>query len=114
MNGDHAFQLLYESVGGDNGTERWLRSICSGGLSTSFVTGVDFMVNTIAYYSNGKSNAGKSIWDMGLEVHKSLKKALALMPRLTCIVNVDQTGIVSQVVRQRKISMRQSALVCMN
>ena len=37
---------------------------------------------------------GKPIWDMGLEVHKSLKKALSLLSCLAHIVTLNKTGIV--------------------
>ena len=40
-----------------------------------YIAGVDFTVETISKNSNGKAYAEKTIWDMGLEVHNSLKKA---------------------------------------
>jgi hypothetical protein len=95
VDGDHAFQLLYDRFDDDGGSKRRLKNICSGGSSTLFVPSVDFTVSSIAYYSSDKTYAGKSIWDMGLEVHKSLKKALSLLPHLTRIVNVDKTGMVT-------------------
>ena len=95
IDGDQAFKSLYETIEGEDGSERRLKSFCSGGHATSYIPGIDFTVESIAYYSNGKSYAGKSIWDMGIEVHKSLKKALLLMPRVSHIVNVDKSGMVT-------------------
>jgi len=60
-----------------------------------YIAGVDFTVETISKYSNGKEYAGKTIWDIGLEVHKSLKKAQSLVSRLTNIVTVDRTGLIT-------------------
>ena len=60
-----------------------------------YVAGVDFNVKTILWYSNRKMYACKSIWDMGLEVQKSLKKTLSLLPRLSHIVNDDKSGMVT-------------------
>ena len=34
---------------------------------------------------------------MGLEVHKSLKKAQSLVPRLSNIVTVDRTGLITSI-----------------
>ena len=74
VDGDHAFALLYETVVGDEGSERRLKTICSGGTLPMYIAGVDFTVETISKYSNGKAYAGKTIWDMGLEVHKSRRR----------------------------------------
>ena len=95
VDGDHAFKQLYDTIDGNNGPELHLRSICCGknGLG-GYVAGIDFTAETLTRYSNGKTYAGKSIWDMGLEVHKSLKKALSLLPRLSDIVTLDRTGMV--------------------
>jgi len=89
--------LLYETVQGDEGSERRLKTICSGGTLPIYIAGVDFTVETISKYSNGKEYAGKTIWDMGLEVHKSLKKAQSLVTRLSSIVTVDRTGLVTSI-----------------
>ena len=97
IDGDHAFGLLYETVQGDEGSERRLKTICSGGTLPIYIAGVDFTVETISKYSNGKEYAGKTIWDMGLEVHKSLKKAQSLVTRLSSIVTVDRTGLVTSI-----------------
>jgi hypothetical protein len=62
-----------------------------------YIAGVDFTVETILKYSNGKAYAGKTIWDMGLEVHKSLQKAQSLVPRISNIVTVDRTGLITSI-----------------
>ena len=85
VDSDHAFKLLYETVDGEDGSKHQLRMICLGGSLTTYIAGVDFTLEMISRYSNGKTYAGKSIRDMGLEVHKSLKKALSLLPRLSHI-----------------------------
>ena len=97
VDGDHAFALLYETVVGDEGSERRLKTICSGGTLPMYIAGVDFTVETFSKYSNGKAYAGKTIWDMGLEVHKSLKKAQSLVSRLSNIVTVDRTGLITSI-----------------
>ena len=78
VHGNHAFKLLYDTIDGDNGQELHLWPICCGRNSSArYVAGIDFTVETLMHYSNRKTYTGKSIWDMGLEVHKSLKKALS-------------------------------------
>ncbi len=59
VDGDLAFALLYETVDGDDGSERHLKTICSGGTLPMYIAGVDFTVETISKYSNGKEYAGK-------------------------------------------------------
>ena len=60
VDGDQAFALLYETVDGDDGSERCLKTICSGGSFPMYIAGVDFTVETISKYSNGKAYAGKT------------------------------------------------------
>ncbi len=55
LDGDHAFKLLYATVHGEDGSERCLRVICSGGSSMTYIAGIDFTVETISRYSNGKT-----------------------------------------------------------
>ena len=87
VDGDHAFGLLYDQVNGDDGPELHLQPICCGkNLLARYVAGFDFTIEILTHYSNGKMYVGKSIWDMDLEVHKSLKKALSLLPLLSRIV----------------------------
>ena len=48
VNSDHAFELLYETVDGKDGTKHRLRAICLEKLLTTYMIGIDFMVETIS------------------------------------------------------------------
>jgi hypothetical protein len=85
----------YKTVDGEDGKERRLRAICSGESLTTYIAGNDFTMKTISRYSNGKTYAIKMIWDMGLDVYKFLKKSLSLLPRLSHIISVDKTAIIT-------------------
>ena len=65
VDGDQVFALLYEMVNGDDGGECWLKTICSGASLAMYIAAVDFTVETILKYCNGKAYAGKQFgtWD---------------------------------------------------
>ncbi len=48
IDGDQAFSLLYEMVGGDDGSKHLLKNISSGGLLATYIAEVDFSVETIS------------------------------------------------------------------
>ncbi len=54
IDGNQAFKSLYEIVDGEGGTERRLKVFCCGGHASMYIPNVDFTVESIAYYSNGK------------------------------------------------------------
>ena len=54
---------------------------CGSNTSSVFVAGVHFTANMIKTKSN-KKLSGRSLWTTGLSVHRSLKKAMAIVPKL--------------------------------
>jgi len=82
VDGDNCFSFLYNVGEGESGRERSLKSMCCGSDTSSvFVAGVHFTANMIKTKSN-KKLSGRSLWTTGLSVHRSLKKAMAIVPKL--------------------------------
>ncbi len=94
MDADNTFKFLYDVVEGESGIEYVLKPLFRGKqASCAFVAGVDITASIIGRYKYGcgKEMTGWTIWDMGLKVHKFVKKAMSMIPRLD-FVQVDRTG----------------------
>jgi hypothetical protein len=97
VDGDNAFKFLYDIVEGEVGVEYVLKPMFRGKQATcAFVAGVDITAAMVGRYKygRGKEMTGRTIWDMGLKVHKFVKKAMSLIHRVD-FVQVDRTGWVT-------------------
>ena len=97
VDGDNAFKFLYDVVEGEEGVERVLKPMFRGRQPTcAFVAGIDITAAMVGRYKYGcgKEMTGRTIWEMGLKVHKFVKKAMALLRRVD-FVQVDRTGWVT-------------------
>ena len=85
INGEGPFCALYNLVEGEHTVELVLKPSCCGkDTALSYVSGTNFTVADIATFgSNNKLMQGRAIWDMGLNVLRSMKKALLLVPKLS-------------------------------
>mgnify|MGYP006193950619 CR=1 FL=1 len=82
IDGDNAFAFLYNKHEGVNGVERTLKAMCCGNsTSTNYVAGVHFTAKMIGTKSHKKLSGG-SLWRAGLDVARSIKKAMAILPKL--------------------------------
>jgi hypothetical protein len=82
IDGDNAFAFLYNKHEGVNGVERTLKEMCCGNsTSTNYVAGVHFTAKMIGTKSHKKLSGG-SLWRAGLDVARSIKKAMAILPKL--------------------------------
>jgi hypothetical protein len=82
IDGDNAFAFLYNKHEGVNGVERTLKAMCCGNsTSTNYVAGVHFTAKMIGKKSHKKLSGG-SLWRAGLDVARSIKKAMAILPKL--------------------------------
>ena len=82
IDGDNAFAFLYNKHDGVNGVERTLKAMCCGNsTSTNYVAGVHFTAKMIGTKSHKKLSGG-SLWRAGLDVARSIKKAMAILPKL--------------------------------
>jgi hypothetical protein len=97
VDGDNAFKFLYDVVEGEVGVEHVLKPMFRGKQATcAFVAGVDITAAMVGRYKYGcgKEMTGRTIWEMGLKVHKFVKKAMSLI-RSVDFVQVDRTGWVT-------------------
>ncbi len=93
INGDGPFRTLYNLVEGEDTIELVLKPSCCGKDTASiYVSGINFTVADIATFgSNNKLMQGCAIWDMGLNVLRSMKKTLLLVRKLSPrIVSIDK------------------------
>ncbi len=82
IDGDNAFVFLYNRGEGENGIERTLNPICCGiSTSSNYVAGVHFTAKMIGTKAH-KKMSGRSLWRAGLDVSRSIKKAMAIVPKL--------------------------------
>ena len=82
IDGDNAFGFLYNIDEGENGLERTLKSFCCGSSTLSnYVAGVHFTVEMIGLKLQ-KRLTGRSLWRAGQDVLRSIKKAMAIVPKL--------------------------------
>ena len=82
IDGDNAFAFLYNKHEGVNCVEQTLKAMCCGNsTSTNFVAGVHFTAKMIGTKSH-KKLSGLSLWRAGLDVSCSIKKAMAIVPKL--------------------------------
>ena len=72
----------YNQDEGENGIKRTLKPMCCGNsTSTNYVAGVHFTAKMIGTKSHKKLSGG-SLWRAGLDVARSIKKAMAILPKL--------------------------------
>ena len=72
----------YNQDEGVNGIERTLKPMCCGNsTSTNYVAGVHFTAKMIGTKSH-KKLSGLSLWRAGLDISRSIKKAMAILPKL--------------------------------
>ena len=82
IDGDNAFVFLYNRGEGENGIELTLKPICCGNsTSSNYVAGVHFTTKMIGTKAHTKMS-GLSLWRAGLDVSRSIKKAMAIVPKL--------------------------------
>ena len=82
IDGDNAFAFLYNKHEGINGVKRTLKAMCCGNsTSTNDVAGVHFTAKMIGTKSHKKLSGG-SLGRAGLDVARSIKKAMAILPKL--------------------------------
>ena len=82
VDGDNAFGFLYNVDEGENGPKRMLKSFCCGSATSSnYVAGVHFTVEMIGLKLQ-KRLTGRSLWRAGQDVLRSIKKAMAIVPKL--------------------------------
>ena len=93
VDGDNAFAALYDVTEGESGPERVLKVSCCGKHTTSrYIAGVHYTAKDLCTFGDGKQFTGRSLWELGLSVLKSLKKAISLVPKLeTRIVTIDKS-----------------------
>ena len=89
IDGDNAFVFLYNQGEGENGIEQMLKPICCGNsTSSNYVAGVHFTAKMIGTKAH-KKMSGLSLWRVGLDVSRSIKKAMAIVPKLDAkVVNL--------------------------
>jgi hypothetical protein len=83
VDGDNCIAFLYNVGEGESGPKRTLKSFCCWGSDTlsMFVAGVHFTAKMIGTKSN-KKLSGQTLWTAGQTVHCSIKKAMAIVPKL--------------------------------
>ena len=83
IDGDNTFAFLYNKHEGVNGVERTLKEMCCGNsTSTNYVAGVHFTAKMIGTKSHKKISGLGGLWRAGLDVSRSIKKAMAILPKL--------------------------------
>jgi hypothetical protein len=94
IDGDGPFHHLYEMIDGPNGAEWTLKHEFYRSMGTmSLVVGRDIKLSEIVAMSNGaKPRASSTLWTCGMNILKSVKKAMSLVPRLSPkMIQVDGT-----------------------
>jgi hypothetical protein len=92
IDGDNAFGFLYNQEEGENGIEQTLKPICCGNSTlTNYVAGVHFTATMIGTKTH-KKLSGRSLWRAGLDVSCSIKKTMAIVPKLDVkVVNLGKS-----------------------
>ena len=88
----------YNFIEGEHTVELILKPSCCGKeTSSSYVAGVHLTVKDISTFGlNNKKMKGHALWDMGLAVLRSMKKALSILPKLSpSIVLIDKNCAVT-------------------
>ncbi len=87
-----------------------LKPSCCGKYDSSvYVAGVHFLADDINTFSVNKKNKGCALWNMGLSVLQSIKKALSIVSKLSPrIVNIDKNcAVVGYASRKNESSFLQ-------
>ena len=87
------FSLLYDIREGELNVELVLKTSCCGkDTLSSYVAGVHFIEDDIRSFGLNKKVNGRALWAMGLTVLQAIKKALAIVPKLSPrIVMIDKS-----------------------
>ena len=86
VDGHNAFAFLYNVSEGESGPEYTFKSFfCGNDTSTNYVAGVHVTVEMIATKCN-KLLSGHMLWRAGESVLRSVKKAMAIVPKLDGMV----------------------------
>ncbi len=90
--GDGPFNAIYYVIKSESTRELVLKASCCGrDTASSYVAGVHFTIKDIITFGVGKKVKGRQLWTMGLNVMRSIKKALAVVPKLLpSIVIIDK------------------------
>ena len=93
IDGSGAFSLLYDIREGEKNVELVLKTSCCGrDTASSYLAGVHFTADDLRYFGINKKVNGRALWAMGLSVLRSIKKALAIVPKLSPrIVSIDKS-----------------------
>jgi hypothetical protein len=84
IEGVGAFQSLYNRTEGEINVELVLKPSCCGKYDSSvYVAGVHFLADDINTFSVNKKIKGCALWNMGLSVLQSIKKAQSIVPKLS-------------------------------
>ncbi len=82
--GEGPFSAIYNVIKGKYTWELVLKaSCCRRDTASSYVAGVHFTIEDIITFGVGKKVKGRQLWTMGLNVMRSIKKALAMVPKLS-------------------------------
>ncbi len=110
IEGVGAFKSLYNCMEGEINVELMLKPSCCGKYDSSvYVTGVHFIADDINTYGINKKIKGRALWNMGLSVLQSIKKALSIVPKLLpCVVIIDKNcAVVGYASRKNESSFLQ-------
>ncbi len=87
IDGEGAFSALYNITEGEYTRELVLKASCfRKDTSSSYVAGVHFTVNNLITFGVNKKVKGHQLWAMGLTVLRSIRKALAMVPKLSPLI----------------------------
>jgi len=91
LEGEGPFATLYNIIEGDFDRELVLKaSCCRKDTPSSYVAGVHFSVHDLYTFGVDKKVKCRQLWLMGLNVMRSVKKAISIVPKLVpsiCIID---------------------------
>ncbi len=96
LTGEGPFSAIYNVIEGEYTRELVLKASCCGrDTASSYVAGAQLTIEDIITFSVGKKMKGRQLWMMGLNVMRLIKKALAMVPKLSpLIVLIDKNRAV--------------------
>jgi hypothetical protein len=96
LKGEGPFAALYNIIEGDFDRELVLKASCCGkDTSSSYVAGVHFSVDDLYTFGVDKKVKGRQLWLMGINVMRSVKKAISIVPKLVpSICSIDKNLVV--------------------
>jgi hypothetical protein len=92
LEGEGPFAALYNNIEGNFDRELVLKASCCGkDTSSSYVAGVHFSVDDLYTFGVDKKVKGRQLWLMGINVMRSVKKAISIVPKLVpSICSIDK------------------------